>query len=255
MDIATLVGIATAFLLVVGAIASKGGLGFFIDVPSALIVIGGTIGATLINYPLGDVIGVMSVVKKAFFSGVKQPVSLVPMMVEYAKIARKEGVLALENIEKEIDDPFLSQAVRLVVDGTEPDLIKQVLETEKNYLCERHKIGYGIFETMGTFAPAFGMIGTLIGLVMMLQTMDDPSSIGPSMSIALITTFYGAVLANIVFLPIAGKLKYPGPPVRLGDSWQIERPAPLLGQHNEEVLEWLGYSRNDIAELCATGVI
>ena len=207
MDIATLVGIVTAFLLVIGAIAVKGGLSFFIDVPSFLIVAGGTLGATLINYPLSDVIGVISVVKKAFFSDVKQPGELVPKMVEFATIARKEGVLALENEEGKAEDPFLAKALRLVVDGTEPELIKQVLETEKSYLEERHRVGYGIFETMGTFAPAFGMIGTLIGLVMMLQMMDDPSAIGPSMSIALITTFYGAVLANIIFLPIAGKLK------------------------------------------------
>jgi len=186
---------------------TSGSITFFIDVPSFLIVIGGTIGATLINYPLKELLGVMKVVSQAFFQKLRPASELIPVLVEAARKARVEGVLSLESTLDEVDDEFLKKGLQLAIDGTEPELISQIMETEMDYVAQRHKVGYGIMETMGTFAPALGMIGTLIGLIMMLQSMNDPSSIGPAMAVALITTFYGALSANLVFLPIAGKLK------------------------------------------------
>ncbi len=205
MDLATIIGILLAFGLVLGAIGSS--ILLFFNVPSLLIVVGGTIGATLINYPLGHVLGVMGVFKNTFFSKLDAPDDIVDKFMDYAKRARREGILSLEPLIKEIDDDYLRKGLQLTVDGLEPEIIRDILETEISYLQERHASGAEVVGVMGAFAPALGMIGTVIGLILMLQTMSDPSSIGPSMAVALITTFYGAVLSNLVFNPLAGKLK------------------------------------------------
>jgi len=207
MDIATLVGIVLSFALVLSAILMGGSLSIFINVPSMMIVIGGTIGATMINYPLPDILKVVNVVKKAFFTKNMKANELIAQFVELAGIARREGILALETKIGEMDDEFMIKGIQLSADGLEPAAIKEILDTEIEAIQDRHKLGAEIFTTLGTFAPALGMIGTLIGLVQMLQTMSDPSTIGPAMAVALLTTFYGAVMANILFLPIAGKLK------------------------------------------------
>jgi len=168
---------------------------------------GGTLAITLINYPLSDVLSVMKVLKNAFLYQIPQPTALVPDIVELSRIARREGILALEKKVKQMNDPFLGKGVELAVDGMEPDAIKGIMENELMFTEDRHKKGAEIFTVMGTFAPAMGMIGTLIGLVQMLMVMDDPKAIGPAMAVALITTFYGSIMANLMFLPIAGKLK------------------------------------------------
>lgn len=205
MDIATLVGIITAFALVLAAIG--GNIPLFINIPSLMIVIGGTLGATMINYPLPDIFKVTAVVKNAFFMKRHTAKGIIGDFVKLARTARREGILALENSINEINDDFMQKGLRLSVDGLEPLSIKDILETEMDSIQDRHKLGAEIFTTLGTFAPALGMVGTLIGLIQMLQTMEDPSSIGPAMAIALLTTFYGAIIANIICLPIAGKLR------------------------------------------------
>ncbi len=205
MDIATIVGIFVAFGLVIAAIAKD--IMVFVDIPSVLIVFGGTVGAVLICYPLQQVLGVMAVVKKTFLFKLDQPADIITRFMEYANKARREGILSLEPLLKDIQDDFLRKGLQLTVDGMEPQAIQEILETEIAYLEERHQLGAEILATFGTYAPALGMIGTVIGLVLMLKTMNDPSSIGPSMAVALITTFYGAVLANLVFNPMSAKLK------------------------------------------------
>jgi len=207
MDIATLIGVFSGFGLVVIAIKMGGGLIWFWNAPSVMIVMGGTVAITLINYPLSDVLSVIMVLKNAFLYKIPQHTAVVPDIVGLAKIARREGILALEKKVKQMNEPFLSKGVELAVDGMEPDGIRGILENELEFTEDRHKKGAEIFTVMGTFAPAMGMIGTLIGLVQMLMVMDDPKSIGPAMAVALITTFYGSVMANLMFLPIAGKLK------------------------------------------------
>jgi len=207
MDLATIIGLVSAFALVILGIMQGGSLSSFLDPPSALIVIGGTIGATLINYPLKEVLGVFGVVKNAFLYELKPPTDIIALIIDIAGKARKEGILSLEGYIKEINDPFIAKGLSMVVDGFEWSYIKGIIEKEIEYIAERHRVGAEVFMTMGTFAPALGMIGTLIGLVQMLQTLDDPSNIGPAMAVALITTFYGAVLANLIFIPIAGKLR------------------------------------------------
>jgi len=207
MDIATFVGTIATFILLVASILMCTSLSAFMDVPSVLIVLGGTVCATMINYPLPDVIRSIKIAQKAFFSKTLTVGEIIANFVNYASKARKEGILALESTIPEIQDDFLKKGLQLTIDGLEPQSITDIMETEIAWIEDRHRLGAEIFQTMGTFAPAFGMIGTLIGLVAMLQSMNDPSTIGPSMAVALITTFYGAVLANVLFLPISGKLK------------------------------------------------
>lgn len=207
MDIATIIGIISAFALVIWSIMMGSSLLLFIDIPSVMIVFGGTFGCSMINYPLPDILKVMKVVKNAFFVKPATSKELIAKFVNLAGTARREGILALESALNDITDDFMKKGLQLSVDGLEPTSIKDILDTEIENIKERHKLGAEIFSTMGTFGPAMGMLGTLIGLVQMLQSMDDPSSIGPAMAVALLTTFYGSILANICCLPIAGKLR------------------------------------------------
>jgi chemotaxis protein MotA len=207
MDIATLIGLVLAYVLVFISLIMGPGVAVYIDIPSIIIVFGGVIGIILMNYPLKKVLSVMSVVMKTFIYKLETPDKLIESLVDFSQRARRDGILALESAEDEIDDEFLKKGIRLAVDGTEPEVIRTILETEMEYTEERHKEGAGILDNIALYAPAMGMIGTLIGLVAMLQTMSDPSSIGPVMAVALLTTFYGAVIANLFAAPLAGKLK------------------------------------------------
>lgn len=207
MDIATFLGIVSAFGLLGVAIIAKGDFSIFFDLSSLLIVLGGTFGATLINYPMKDIIRVLRVVKNAFFHSDIDYVNIIPHMVRYSKLSRRDGILSLDKVIDEIDDQFFYEGLRLVVDGTKPNVIKEILRNEIDFLAARHRVGISIFRAMGQYSPAFGMIGTLIGLIFMLRALDDVNQIASSMALALVTTFYGAILANILFLPIAGKLR------------------------------------------------
>jgi chemotaxis protein MotA len=207
MDLATLIGIVLSFGLVIGGIMSGSSIMLFVDLPSMLIVVGGMLGASMVQHPLGNILGVAGVVKHTLFTNLESPADIIAKFMDYANRARREGILSLEPLIKEIDDFYLKKGLQLTVDGLEPQTIQEIMETEIQYLEERHDTGAAILNTFGSFAPAMGMIGTVIGLVQMLQTMSDPASIGPAMAVALITTFYGAVMANLVFIPMAGKLK------------------------------------------------
>lgn len=205
MDIATIIGLLVAFGLVISAIGS--GIASFIDIPSIMIVVGGTIGVVLVGYPLKNVIGVVGIILKSFIYKVDDAKEIIAKLVELAQIVRKDGILALENEVGNINNKFLANGLQMAIDGQEPGVIEEILYMEMDKISERHSKGSDMMTAFGTFAPSMGMIGTLVGLVLMLQNMEDPSSIGPSMSVALLTTFYGALMANIIFLPIAGKLK------------------------------------------------
>lgn len=207
MDVATFIGIIMGFALVIAAIVFGGGIGVFFNLPAAMIVIGGTIGITLIRHSLHEVIGMAKVVKNAFFVRMWSYEHLVDLFLDFAHRARREGILVLDDELPKIKDEFLVKALQMAIDGVDPGSIREILEREIEYLQERHNSGAEILETMGTFLPAMGMIGTLIGLVQMLKTMSDPSTIGPAMAVALLTTFYGAVGANLICLPMAGKLR------------------------------------------------
>ncbi len=206
MDIATVVGFVTAFGLIVGSMVMGGSVGAFVDVPSLLIVLGGTIGALMINYPMERVTSAGGVARNAFFAKLQSPKEIIERIVSYASQSRRDGVLALEGALETESDGFLKKGLQLVVDGQDVDAIGQILEVEIDHIKKRHEAGAEFWTTAGTFAPALGLIGTLIGLVQMLGAMEDPSSIGPAMAVALLTTFYGALFANVVCNPIAGKL-------------------------------------------------
>jgi len=200
-----MIGIVLAFGLVVSAIGS--GISSFIDPSSMLIVIGGTIGVLLVGYPLPKCISVIGIVMKTFMYKVDKGSEVIAKLVELAQTVRKDGILALESEVGSIENEFMSKGLQMAIDGQEPSSIEEILYMEMEKVADRHTLGADMFTAIGTYAPSMGMIGTLVGLVLMLQNMSDPSSIGPSMSIALLTTFYGALMANIIFLPMSGKLK------------------------------------------------
>lgn len=206
MDLATVIGIVLAFGLVIGSIVLGGSPLMFLDPASMMIVIGGTTGATMVRHSLKEVISMLGIVKHVFFTRVYSSEETIGQFMDLSDKSRKEGLLALEGQLAEVNDTFIKTGLQLAIDGMDPNEIRDVLETEVDYLKERHRSGAEILNTMATFFPAMGMIGTLIGLVQMLQSMEDPSSIGPAMAIALLTTFYGAVLANLLCIPMAGKL-------------------------------------------------
>lgn len=207
MDIATIIGLVACFGLIVGSILVGGSLSSFMDVPSLLIVVGGTMGVALISFPLGRVIGAVKVAVNIFRYELPDLLEQNNQLLEFADTARKEGILALEAQLGAIEDEFLKKGVQLLVDGVSADKVRGILYDEIAGIDKRHREGARIFESLASSAPALGLVGTLIGLVQMLQNMEDPSAIGPAMAVALLTTFYGALLANVVFTPIAGKLK------------------------------------------------
>jgi chemotaxis protein MotA len=206
MDIATLLGVILGFVVVGWAILLGGSFGTFVDAPSIAITLGGMLCSTLIHFSLPQFLGIFAVIKKTIITKVPPPSDLIQKMVNYATINRRDGALALEQEIGKLGDLFFAKGLQLLVDGQTPDDIRDLLSLEIQYLQDRHATGKKILEYMGAAAPAFGMIGTLIGLVQMLKNLSSPDQIGAGMAVALLTTFYGALLANLVFLPLAGKL-------------------------------------------------
>ncbi len=191
-----------AFQLLLG-----GSIGIFINIPSLIGTVGGTFAALFINFSLPQVMGALKVVRTNFKDPSRDVAEMIKNLVGYAEKARKEGMLALEEMAEQEEDDFLRKGLRLAVDGTDPTVLTRILEIDIEQIETRHRQGQEIFQQMGAYGPAFGMIGTLIGLVQMLAGLEDPSTIGAGMAVALLTTFYGAVLANTFALPQAGKLK------------------------------------------------
>ena len=207
MDIATILGVLIGLACVFVAVMGDGGnFGLFFHVPAIVIVLGGTFAATCIHFSLGQVFKIMSVVKKTLFYPMPAELDLIQKMVNYSAINRRDGTLALEQQLPKAGDAFLVQALRMVIDGQSEQAIKNQLSMEIQYLQERHAEGKKMLEFMGAGCPAFGMVGTLIGLVQMFSSMESPEQIGKGMAVALVCTFYGAFVANLFFLPLAGKL-------------------------------------------------
>lgn len=237
MDLATLVGILGAFGIIVAAIVVGGSAIIFVNIPSLLIVGGGTLFAVLIKFPLAHFLTAFKVAAKAFFNKPEDPMKLIEEGVQLAHIARKEGVLGLEG--QDIDNEFLKRGIQLSVDGHEPEFVRGMLGKDINMTIERHERGQAIFKAIGDVAPAMGMIGTLIGLVQMLSAMDDPKAIGPAMAVALLTTLYGAVIANAFALPIADKLAHRSQEERLNKALILETISSIQEGLNPRVMEEL----------------
>ena len=206
MDLGTVFGFIGTWVLIVWAMLAGGKLGYFIDAPSLILVIGGSFSVLFFCFPLSAMKGVLLVIKKGFFYQSQSIEKLIEDLVSYAEIARRDGILSLEHTTKDIEDSFIVQGIQMAVDGTDPELIEQIMTNDLDNVIERHAGGKLILDSLGKFAPAYGMIGTLVGLVLMLQNMSDPASIGAGMAVAIITTMYGAIIANAFALPLAERL-------------------------------------------------
>ena len=205
MDLGTVIGILLGQVLIVASMMSGGSLSAFINVPSMLIVVGGTASAVMTAFPLPTCMALGGILKSAFQDNNRPVGDTTAQLQQFAQKVRKEDLLSLEN--EQIIDPFMARAVRLAVDGVPVDTIRQTLSDEKKTLETRHKNAQDMLAFTGTMGPAFGMIGTLVGLVQMLQALDDPSAIGPAMAVALLTTLYGAMIANCLAIPLSEKLQ------------------------------------------------
>lgn len=208
MDLATVIGLVIAWGALMAAMFMDGGRAKDLFNPSALVlVVGGTLGATIVAFSLKQIKGLPGIMRNAFYCKDTDLTRLIRIMVEFARKARKEGILTLESETRHLDNKFLQMGIRLVVDGTPSEMVREILETEIVCLQERHKVGENIFATMGGFAPTLGIIGTVMGLVRMLSSLDQPGKMGPAIATAFVATLYGVALANLAFIPISNKLK------------------------------------------------
>lgn len=243
MDLATVIGILGAIGFVVMAMVLGGDLSMFINIPSVLIVFGGTIFVVLSQYTLGQFFGAGKIAGKAFMFKIESPDDLIEKIVEMADAARKGGFLALE--EAEIENAFMQKGVDMLVDGHDIDVVRETLAKDIRMTTQRHEFGASIFKGMGDVAPAMGMIGTLIGLVAMLSNMDDPKAIGPAMAVALLTTLYGAFFANVICLPVAAKLTNRTDEEKLNQSLVLDGIVGIADGQNPRVIE--GILKNYLA--------
>lgn len=202
----TVIGLVAGVVCVFVGMALAGPLTAFWDATSIFIVLGGTFGASIMSYPMSQVTGTIKSLKIAFTKKDIDPTECIEQIINLANIARKEGLLALENLLEEIKDPYLRKGIMLIVDGSNSELVKSVMETDTYYLQDRHGKAIALLGTAAGYAPSFGMIGTLIGLIVMLLDLSDMNALGPSMAVALVTTLYGCLLANLVFNPLSKKL-------------------------------------------------
>lgn len=208
MDIASLIGIIMGFLMLVyGIISNHADVMTYLNFPSAIITFGGAIFATMLSYSMQDFLNSMKSIRLVFKTSKMNTSEMIKSIIDLSNVARKEGLLSLEEAAADLDEPFLKKGILLIVDGTDPDLVRGIMETELVSIESRHKTVIGFWEALAAMGPAWGMIGTLVGLVNMLNNMSDPSRIGGDMAVALITTLYGSVLANWLCTPVAGKLK------------------------------------------------
>ncbi len=208
MDLASIIGIVGAFAMVVMAIFTSGGtILTYVDLPSFLMVVLGSYFALFTNYPMSMALGIFNTIGLIFKVPSFGEQNIITKLMAFSDKARREGLLALEEELEDLDDEFMKKGLRLVVDGTDAEIIRVLMETELNQIQERHGQKIGLVNSWATLAPGLGMLGTVVGLIAMLKNLDDPSSVGPNMAVALITTLYGSMLANLLFIPIAGKLK------------------------------------------------
>lgn len=236
MDIATIVGIVAGTIIVAIAIVLGGDVGTFLNIPSLLIVVGGGLSATIIRFPIANVFSALLLGAKVAFTHRKStPKDKIDNIVKLADLVRKNGPLALENAE--VDDPLLKKGAQMVADGYEEDVLVEMLERERDLFLERLDEAARIYKQLGDAAPAFGMIGTLVGLVQMLSTMDDPSTIGPAMAVALLTTLYGAVIANLIALPISDKLGTKGKLEEINQTLSIDGITHLRANRSPQLIQ------------------
>ncbi len=237
MDIATIGGIVAALVFTVISILLSGQLTSFMDAPSVMITVGGAFSATLVSFPLDRFLASLKAINLVFKTQIMDEGSVIRKIIELSNVARKEGLLALEEATESIEDDFLKKGILLIVDGTDPELVRNILETELIFIQGRHGNIRGFYEKLGELLPAWGMIGTLIGLINLLKNMSDPSTIGPNMSVALITTLYGSMGANLLAIPFANKMKLRSEDEILLKEVMIEGLLSIQAGENPRVIE------------------
>lgn len=242
MELGSLIGLVLGILFIIISILITGdwapvALTAFLDAPSAMVVIGGSMASGMITVKFKLFITSLKTFVVILKPPVLDPAGAIDTVVQLANTARKEGVLALEESAANMGDQFLKKGIMLIVDGTDPELVKGIMETELNYVDERHGAIGGFYENLATLAPSWGMIGTMIGLILMLGQLDDPDALGPMMAIALITTFYGSVLANWLFLPIGLKLKSISQDEILYKTVLVEGMLSIQAGENPRIIE------------------
>jgi chemotaxis protein MotA len=238
MDLATIIGLVLAWGAFFASVIMEGGsLAAFMNPSALVLVFGGTFGATVASFPLSELKKLPTILKIAFAGHDTDIGSVITQLVKFAERARREGLLALEEEQRNITDEFLKKGVGLAVDGTDPELVRTILETEISFLAERHEVGANIFATMGGFAPTLGVIGTVAGLVHMLSNLSDPSSMGPSIAAAFIATLMGVSSANLIFLPLANKLKSRSKHEVMGREIMMEGILSIQAGDNPRVVE------------------
>ncbi len=238
MDLGTIIGLASGFALIFMSIITSGGsIASYLNLPSFIMTLGGSFAALLVASPLSRVLGMMKYINITLKVPVYEEERIISRLVTFSEKARREGLLALEDDLEEVEDEFLRKGIQLVVDGTDPEIIKNILYTELNQIQERHLVGQNLFDQWGKYAPAFGMIGTLAGLIAMLANIEDKSSIGSGMALALITTMYGAIFANLMFIPFKAKLEDRDKAETLVKEIMIEGILSIQSGDNPRILE------------------
>lgn len=240
MDIASIIGLVLCFVLMIFGILygnEVSAIFRFLDVPSALITFGGSFMCILASNTIQSFVAGLKSITLIFKTSTMNVPEIIQKIIDLSNVARKEGLLSLEEAAGDVDDEFLKKGILLIVDGTDPELVRAIMETELVSVEDRHKEKIGFWENLGAMGPAWGMIGTLIGLINMLQDMDDPSSIGPSMAVALITTLYGSILANWICSPVATKLKSKNAEEMMMKEIEIEGLLSIQAGENPRVIE------------------
>jgi len=237
VDLASVIGFALSWIMVIWGIVSGGDPMAFVDIPSVLITVGGTMGATILANPLERTKSLGKILRASFITEQIDLIGLIQTLVSFAEKARREGLLALEEDAGQLDDVFMRKAIQLVVDGTDPELVKSILDTEIGLMEERHNANKGYLDTIAEFGPAYGMIGTLIGLIQMLGNLDDPDALGPGMAVALITTMYGSIMANMVAVPVGKKLAVNSGREVLARELMVEGILSIQAGENPRIVE------------------
>ena len=238
MDLASIIGLILGFVMLIFGILSNGSaVTQFLHLPSALITFGGAFASTLTSHTMQEFMNGFKGLILAFKMPVINTAEMIQNIIELSNVARKEGLLSLEEAATDLDEPFLKKGILLVVDGTDPDVVRAIMETELMSVESRHKKVIGFWDTVASLGPAWGMIGTLVGLVAMLNDMNDPTSIGPSMAVALITTLYGSLLANWLATPIANKLRVNNEAEMQQKEVMIEGLLSIQAGENPRVIE------------------
>lgn len=237
MDIASFAGLAGGIVVILFTILLSGEISGYIDLPSIVCTFGGTIAMTVFAYPFSKLKEAFGSVKHVFFYKALEAEGIIKAIIDLANVARKEGLLALEEAAQQLQDSFLQKGILLIVDGTDPELVRNILETELSFIEDRHKGNQAVFEFIGAMGPGFGMLGTLIGLINMLANLSDVSSLGPNMAIAIITTLYGSMIQNVFCNPIVNKLKLRSSAEILMKEVMLEGMLSIQAGENPRIIE------------------